>query len=91
MARIRATSTTGKSTGSGVRPSESISISKIRGGGAGPAPSMNTPGDGGVRRALAAKDRRTVDEHARDDRSARHFADAMSPIGGPADPHGTDE
>lgn len=79
MARI-------KSTGSGVRPSESITINKIT-GGAGPGPSMNTPGGGGVRRSLSPRDRRDADEYSRDDRSAAHHADAMQGIGGPAIDH----
>ena len=90
MARI--TGTTGRSvrpakatstTGNPSRPTESISISKIT-GGAGAGPSMVVAGSGGVRRALLPRDRRDIDEASRDDRSARHHADAMSPIGGSA-------
>lgn len=80
MARIRATSTTGRAA----RPTETITTRKIV-GGAGPGSSMVVPGDGGVRRSLLPRDRRDVNESSRDDRSARHHADAMAGIGGPAD------
>lgn len=78
-------------TGNSARPTEAVTVRKIV-GGAGPGPSMNVPGDGGVRRALLPRDRRdAVDEHSRGSRSARHHADAMQGIGGAADNHGNDE
>lgn len=73
-------------TGNSQRPSETITTRKIS-GGSGPGPSMKTPGDGSIRRALLPRDRRSVDELSRADRSAAHAADAMGPIGGDAIDH----
>jgi len=81
----------GRSTGSSVRPTETVTVRKVTGGG-GPGPSMDVPGSGNVRRVAQLKDRRGPDEFPRAEASAAKYADVMAPIGGPAsDPKTRDD